>query len=104
MLHEDINVTKRITITNGKNYNFFVYDMTSFERQHSGGKFGKGDTVISKTKDYKLFDDESEEMLEVKIRCSKKIKVALEGFEPKESRQVFKKCLKELEARGLVKD
>jgi|TARA_B110000263_G_scaffold44793_1_gene36720 hypothetical protein len=103
MLYEDINITKRITITNGKKYDFFIYDVTSFEHKLSSGKFGKGDTVISKIKDFKMLDDETGEMLEVKIRCSKRINDALEGLEPKESRQVFKKCLKELEDRGLVR-
>jgi predicted DNA-binding antitoxin AbrB/MazE fold protein len=51
-----------------------------------------------------MLDDETGEMLEVKIRCSKRINDALEGLEPKESRKVFKQCLKELENRGLVRD
>ena len=51
-----------------------------------------------------MLDDETGEMLEVKIRCSKRISDALEGLEPKEARKVFKKCLKELENRCLVRD
>ena len=104
MLYEDINITKRKTITNGKKYDFFIYDVTSFEHKFSSGKFGKGDTVISKTKDLKMLDDETGEMLEVKIRCSKRIGDALEGLEPKEARKGFKKCLKVLENRDLVRD
>ncbi|MBT4318107.1 MAG: hypothetical protein HOD52_03385, partial [Candidatus Marinimicrobia bacterium] len=59
MLYEDINITKRVTITNGEKYDFFIYDVTSFEHKFSSGKFGKGDTVISKTKDFKMLDDET---------------------------------------------
>ena len=84
-------------------YDFFIYTLVSLEHKLSDGKFGKGDTVISKVKDFKMLDDETGEMLEVKIRCSKKISDAMEGFEPKESKKVFKKCLKELENRGLVR-
>ena len=103
MFYEDINITKRKTITNGKKYDFFIYTLVSLEQKVSGGKFGQGDTVISIVKDFKMLDDETGEMLEVKIRCSKKISDAMEGFEPKESKKVFKKCLKELENRGLVR-
>ena len=103
MFYEDINITKRKTITNSKKYDFFIYTLVSLEHKLSNGKFGKGDTVISKVKDFKMLDDETGEMLEVKIRCSKKISDAMEGFEPKESKKVFKKCLKELENRGLVR-
>ena len=103
MFYEDINITKRNPITNGKKYDFFIYNLVSLEHKFSDGKFGKGDTVISKVKDFKMLDDETGEMLEVKIRCSKKISDAMEGFEPKESKKVFKKSLKELENRGLVR-
>ena len=48
MLFDDINVTKRVTITNGKKYDFFIYDMMTMEKEFSDKKFGKGDTVISK--------------------------------------------------------
>ena len=104
MLYEDINITKRKTITNGKKYDFFIYDVTSFEHKLSSGKFGKGDTVISKIKDFKMLDDETGEMIDVKLRCSKKIDDALDGIDPSESKEVFQKCLEELENRGLVRD
>ena len=104
MYYDDINVTKRKTITNGAKYDFFIYNMLSLEKKISNGKFGKGETVISKIKDFKMEDDESGEMLEVKLRCSKKIDDAMEGIEPDESQEVFTKCLKELENRGLVRD
>ena len=103
MYYDDINVTKRKTITNGVKYNFFIYNMLSLEKKFSNGKFGKGDTVISKIKDFKMLDDESGEILEVKLRCSKKIDDAMDGISPKESKEVFKKCLKELENKGLVR-
>ena len=104
MYYDDINVTKRKTITNGAKYDFFIYNMLSLEIKISNGKFGKGETVISKIKDFKMQDDESGELLEVKLRCSKKIDDAMEGIEPDESQEVFTKCLKELENRGLVRD
>tara|TARA_Y100001970_G_scaffold110301_1_gene137772 strand:- start:1898 stop:2212 length:315 start_codon:yes stop_codon:yes gene_type:complete len=103
MYYDDINVTKRKTITNGEKYDFFIYDMLSLEKELSNGKFGKGETVISKVKDFKMLDDESGEILEVKLRCSKKIDDALEGLEPAESKKIFNKCLKELENRGLTR-
>jgi len=108
MIYEDINVTKRKTITNGEKYDFFIYDMLSLEKQFSDNvlKFGKGDTVISKVKDFKMLDDETGEMLEVKLRCSKKIDDAMENLDPSissTSKKIFKKCLKELENRGLVR-
>ena len=49
-------------------------------------------------------DDETGEMLDVKIRCSKKINDALEGPNPAESKKVFDQCLEELLNRGLVRD
>ena len=103
MYYDDINVTKRKTITNGVKYDFFIYNMLSLEKKFSNGKFGKGETVISKIKDFKMVDDESGELLEVKLRCSKKIDDALDGIEPSESRKVLEKCLIELENRGLVR-
>jgi len=104
MYYDDINVTKRKTITNGVKYDFFIYNMLSLEKKMSNGKFGKGETVISEIKDFKMLDDESGEILEVKLRCSKKINDALNGLEPSESKKVFKKCLEELENRGLVRN
>ena len=104
MFYDDINITKRKTITDGAKYDFFIYDLLSLEKKYSDGQFGKGDTVISKIKDYKMLDDETGEMLEVKLRCSKKIDDAMDGIEPDESKEIFKKCLKELEKRGMVRD
>ena len=104
MYYDDINVTKRKTITNGEKYDFFIYNMLSLEKQFSNGKFGKGETVISKTKDFKMLDDETGEMIEVKLRCSKKLDDAMDGIDPSESKEIFNKCLKELENRGLVRD
>ena len=46
---------------------------------------------------------ETGKKLEVKIRCSKRIDDAMEGLEPKYSKKVFRKCLKELENRGLTR-
>ena len=102
-IYDDIKLTKRKTITNGAKYDFYVYDMLSLEKKFSNKKFGKGDTVISSVKDYKLQDEETGDMLDVKLRCSKKIDDAMEGIDPKESKKVFKKCLEDLESRGLVK-
>ena len=104
MYYDDINVTKRKTITNGAKYDFFIYNMLSLEKKFSNGKFGKGETVISKIKDFKMQDDESGELLEVKLRCSKKIDDAMDGIAPNESKEIFTECLKELENRGLVRD
>jgi len=81
MFYEDINITKRKTITNGAKYDFFIYDMLSLEKKHSNKKFGKGETVISKVKKFQMLDDETGEMLDVKIRCSKKLDDALDGNE-----------------------
>jgi hypothetical protein len=103
MLYDDINITKRKTITDGAKYDFFIYDLLSLEKKYSNGKFGKGDTVISKVKDFKMLDDETGEMLEVKLRCSKKIDDAMEGIDPSNSKIIFEKCLKKLEKRGLVR-
>ena len=103
MYYDDINVTKRTTITNGKKYDFFIYNLLPLEKEFSKGKFGKGETVDSPIKNYKMQDDETGEMLDVKIRCSKKINDALEGPNPAESKKVFDQCLEELLNRGLVK-
>ena len=102
-IYDDINLTKRKTITNGAKYDFYIYKMLSLEKKHSDGKFGKGDTVISQIKNYRLQDDESEEMLDVKLKCSKKIDDSMNGFDPKSSKKIFDNCLKELVERGLVK-
>ena len=104
MYYDDINVTKRKTITNGEKYDFFIYNMLSLEKKLSNGKFGKGETVISPIKDFKMQDDETGEMLEVKLRCSKKINDAMDGPTPDESKKIFNNCLKELLNRGLVRD
>ena len=101
MYYDDINVTKRKTITNGEKYDFFVYNLLPLEKEFSKGKFGKGETVTSSNKEFKLLDDETGEMLDVKIRCSKKIDDAMEGPTPEEGKKVFDKCLKELINRGL---
>ena len=42
--------------------------------------------------------------LSVKIRCSKKIDDAIDGFTPEEGKKVFKKCLDVLVKIGLVKE
>ena len=102
-IYDDIHLTKRKTITNGEKYNFYIYKMLSLEKKFSNGKFGKGDTVISQIKNYRLQDDEGEEMLEVKLKCSKKIDDSMNGFDPKDSKKIFDNCLKELVKRGLVK-
>tara|TARA_B100001027_G_C16147109_1_gene276367 strand:+ start:378 stop:692 length:315 start_codon:yes stop_codon:yes gene_type:complete len=101
MYYDDINVTKRKTITNGKKYDFFIYNLLPLEKEFSKGKFGKGETVTSPNKEFKLLDDESGEMLDVKIRCSKKINDAMESPNPNESKRVFDQCLEELVNRGL---
>ena len=99
---DDINITKRKTITNGKPYDFFIYDLMPIEKEFDDtGKFGKGDTVISKCKDFKLLDYETGKKLEVKISCSKRIDDAMIGLDPKPSKKLFRQCLKELEKRGL---
>ena len=71
------------------------------EKEFSNGKFGKGDTVTSSNKEFKLLDDETGELLDVKIRCSKKIDDAMEGPTPEVAKKVFNKCLEELINRGL---
>ena len=58
-------------------------DVESPDNQIPGGFYRKY-MWESKTKDFKMLDDETGEMLEVKIRCSKRIGDALEGLEPKE--------------------
>ena len=102
-IYDDINLTKRKTITNGAKYDFYIYNMLSLEKKISNGKFGKGDTVISQIKNYRLQDDEGEEMLEVKLKCSKKIDDAMNGFDSNSSKKIFDKCLQELVKKGMVK-
>jgi len=100
---DDINLTKRKTITNGKKYDFYIYKTLKLEKEISKGKFGKGDTSISQIKNYKLQDDESEAMLDVKLKVSKKLDDAMTGFTPKEAKKVMDQVLKDLVKRGLVK-
>ena len=100
---DDINLTKRKTITNGKKYDFYIYKTLKLEKEISKGKFGKGDTSISQIKNYKLQDDESEVMLDVKLKVSKKLDDAMTGFTPKEAKKVMDQVLKDLVKRGLVK-
>ena len=100
---DDINLTKRKTITNGKKYDFYIYKTLKLEKKISKGKFGKGDTSISQIKNYKLQDDESEAMLDVKLKVSKKLDDAMTGFTPKEAKKVMDQVLKDLVKRGLVK-
>ena len=100
---DDINLTKRKTITNGKKYDFYIYKTLKLEKEISKGKFGKGDTSISQIKNYKLQDDESDAMLDVKLKVSKKLDDAITGFTPKEAKKVMDQVLKELVKRGLVK-
>ncbi len=100
---DDINLTKRKTITNGKKYDFYIYKTLKLEKEFSKGKFGKGDTSISQIKNYKLQDDESEAMLDVKLKVSKKLDDAMTGFTPKEAKKVMDQVLKALVKRGLVK-
>ena len=102
-IYDDINLTKRKTITNGEKYDFYIYKMLSLEKKLSNGKYGKGDTVISQIKNYRLKDDEGEEMLDVKLKCSKKIDDSMNGFDPKNSKEIFDKCLGILMKRGLTK-
>ena len=92
-----------------KKPNYFLLDVdgvlnTGQFIYNSKGKFGKGDTVISPVKDYKLMDEETGEMLDVKLKCSKKIDDAIDGFTPEEGKKVFKQCLDVLVKRGLVKE
>ena len=100
---DDINLTKRKTITNGKKYDFYIYKTLKLEKEFSKGAFGKGDTSISQIKNYKLQDDESDAMLDVKLKVSKKLDDAMTGFTPKESKKIMDQVLKELVKRGLVK-
>ena len=78
-------------------------EVDTLEKEFSKGKFGKGDTSISQVKNYKLQDDESDAMLDVKLKVSKKLDDAMTGFTPKEAKKVFDQCMKELCKIGLVK-
>ena len=102
MYNDNIHLVKRETITNGEKYDFFIYNMLSIEKQLSEGQFGKGDTVISQVKYYKVVDKITGEKLDVKLRCSKKIDDAMEGAESREAKKIFNKCLKQLEEEGLL--
>ena len=102
MYLDNIHLSKRETITNGAKYDFFIYNMLSLERKFSDGKWGKGDTVISKEKDFLMLDQETRKKLDVKLRCSKKLDDAMEGIDHLEAKKVFKKCIKELETSGLL--
>ena len=98
-----INLKKKKTITNGKKYDFYVFKTLKLEKEISKGKFGKGDTSISQIKNYKLIDDEGDDLLDVKLQCSKKLDDAMTGFTPKEAKKVMDEVLKRLMKIGLVK-
>ena len=100
---DDINLKKKKTITNGKKYDFYVFKTLKLEKEISKGKFGKGDTSISQIKNYKLLDDEGDDLLDVKLQCSKKLDDAMTGFTPKEAKKVMDEVLKRLMKIGLVK-
>ena len=102
-IFDDINLTKKKTITNGKKYDFYVFKTLKLEKEISKGKFGKGDTSISQIKNYKLIDDEGDDLLDVKLQCSKKLDDAMTGFTPKEEKKVMDEVLKRLMKIGLVK-
>ena len=102
MYNDNIHLVKRETITNGEKYDFFIYNMLSIEKKLSEGQFGKGDTVISQVKYYKVVDKITGEKLDVKLRCSKKKDDAMEGAESREAKKIFNKCLKQLEEEGLL--
>jgi len=102
-IYDDVNLTKRKTITNGVKYDFYIYNMLSLEKKFSNKKFGKGESVINQIKDYKLQCEETGELLDVKLRCSKKLDDSLDGIDPSESKKVLNKCLKELEKKGMVR-
>ncbi|MDC0881827.1 hypothetical protein OAQ12_02665 [Candidatus Marinimicrobia bacterium] len=102
-IFDDINLKKKKTITNGKKYDFYVFKTLKLEKEISKGKFGKGDTSISQIKNYKLIDDEGDDLLDVKLQCSKKLDDAMTGFTPKEAKKVMDEVLKRLMKIGLVK-
>ena len=102
-IFDDINLKKKKTITNGKKYDFYVFKTLKLEKEISKGKFGKGDTSISQIKNYKLIDDEGDDLLDVKLQCSKKLDDAMTGFTPKEAKKVMDEVLKRLMKVGLDK-
>tara|TARA_B100001750_G_C15260102_1_gene472211 strand:+ start:57 stop:371 length:315 start_codon:yes stop_codon:yes gene_type:complete len=102
MYNDNIHLKKRETITNGVKYDFFIYEILHLEKKHSDGKFGTGESLISKEKRFKIYDKEARKKLNVKFRCSKKLLDAMDGIEPKEAKKVFNKCLKELQKDGQI--
>ena len=78
MYCDNIHLSKRETITNGAKYDFLIYNMLSLESKFSEGKWGKGDTVISKEKNFVMLDQGTRKKLDVKLRCSKKLDDAME--------------------------
>ena len=99
-IYDDIRLTKRKTITNGSKYNFYIYDMLAIEKEISNKKYGKGDATVSSMKDFKLMDEETGEMLDVKLRCSKKLNDGVE-LEMPEAEELLESCIKRLESMGL---
>jgi len=51
MYYDDINVTKRKTITNGAKYDFYIYNMLSLEKKISNGKFGNMKITVENVPD-----------------------------------------------------
>ena len=101
MYNDNFRLKKRETITNGKKYDFFIYEILHLEKKYSDGKFGTGDSLIHDQKKYKVVDVEDGKKLDVKFRCSKKLLDALE-VDPKEAKKVLNKCLKELLKDGQI--
>ena len=58
---------------------------------------------FTEIKNYKLIDDEGDDLLDVKLQCSKKLDDAMNGFTPKEAKKVMDEVLKRLMNIGLVK-
>ena len=83
MYNDNFRLKKRETITNGKKYDFFIYEILHLEKK------------------YKVVDVEYGKKLDVKFRCSKKLLDALE-VDPKEAKKVLNKCLKELLKDGQI--
>ena len=57
-IYDDIRLTSVKPLPMAKNITS-TYDMMKLEKEFSKGKFGKGDTVISPVKNYKLLDEET---------------------------------------------